>query len=341
MLNVKDEKLNFLDSLFTQKDFYFLNSLDDEISLIQNQIKKQENKRDIIVEAINSFENDIKNSNQNNISLVSNLLEDVEKSFVLVNTNIKSLYELKEILSDINTRIINLLVLIESHPSSPNLYAEHVDKLKETIMYYSNNCTDIKNTIVNNDLLINEFLSSSKFKSIFNTKEVENINAENISAPKINEKETSNKSFYSHSDIDADETVYNSNLLRISEKENRVYLPYSNDEIKSYLTQFPNDYKSPKDVIVKEFISPLNYYLKHPVLARFRETYSLIRDREGKSIIEAIKYSMNLMFTYELNPAIIAACKTQEQLENYLNCLEKKQLEDFKDFEIKFEINPL
>ena len=57
--------------------------------------------------------------------------------------------------------------------------------------------------------------------------------------------------------------------------------------------------------------------------------------------MDAIKHSMNLMFTYELNPTIIAACKTQEQLENYLDCLQNNQLDNFKDFEIKFEISPL
>ena len=50
---------------------------------------------------------------------------------------------------------------------------------------------------------------------------------------------------------------------------------------------------------------------------------------------------MDMMFHYDLNPTIIAACKSQDQLENYLECLKNKNLSDFKDFEIKFEIVPL
>ena len=46
------------------------------------------------------------------------------------------------------------------------------------------------------------------------------------------------------------------------------------------------------------------------------------------------------MFHYELNPAIIAACKTEQQLENYLECQEKNKLNEFKDFEIRFEVLP-
>lgn len=48
-----------------------------------------------------------------------------------------------------------------------------------------------------------------------------------------------------------------------------------------------------------------------------------------------------MMFNYSLNPAIIAACKSQNQLENYLKCMDGKSLDDFKDFEIKFEVAPL
>ena len=81
--------------------------------------------------------------------------------------------------------------------------------------------------------------------------------------------------------------------------------------------------------------------MKHPVVARFREAYSLIRDRESKSVIDAFKFAIDMMFRYDLNPVIIAACKTQDQLEHYLSCLEKNTLDNFTDFNIKFEVNPL
>ena len=114
----------------------------------------------------------------------------------------------------------------------------------------------------------------------------------------------------------------------------------SQSNLNDYLKYYPDTYSSVEDVIKKEFTFPRKYYIKHSVLARFRETYALIRDREAKSISEAIKYAFELMFRYEINPAIIAACKTQEDLEDYLNCLENNKLNDFKRFQIKFEINP-
>lgn len=197
-------------------------------------------------------------------------------------------------------------------------------------------------------MFLNEFLSSDRFKNIFkdiytNIPDMESESKIYKPIPEDINSKTSNISQNETISLSSDdiENIYHNKVLRVSEKENKVYLPYMHSEIKSYLLQFPEDYKTPEDVIKNEFIFPLDYYIKHPVLSRFRETYSLVRDREAKSIIEAIKYSMNLMFTYELNPTIIAACKTQEQLESYLTCLENNSLEEFKDFEIKFEISPI
>lgn len=340
MLNTKESNINFLDSLFTQKDFYFLNSSEEEIKLIQNQIDKEQEIREFIVETINSFENNLKNLNKDNISPFADLLDELNKSFVLVNFNIKSLLSLKEDLKNINSSIINLLVAIESNPNNKQSHIEQANSLSQCISNYSNSCTSIKSQISDNDLFIKGFLNSNKFKNIFNTPHSSNSTSSVYNTFDVNIS-TDKKIEDVVDSSDDTNNIYNSNVLRVSEKENKVYLPYKNSEIKSYLVQFPKDYSSAEDVIEKEFIFPLERYIKHPVLSRFRETYSLVRDREAKPVMEAIKHSMDLMFTYELNPTIIAACKTQEQLENYLNCLENNELDNFKDFEIKFEISPI
>lgn len=336
MSYAETKKIDFLNSLFTQKDFNFLNSLEEEINLIQNQIEKQNKTREIIVDTINYIESNIKDLSKNTISSVSNLLSNIEKSFISVNSNIKSLYELKDTLTTINAGIIDLLVSIEFNPSSSSKYFDQVESLKKSISAYSNDSIKIKNKVANNDLSLNNFLSSESFKTV--AKEIFPKDYIFNTTNDVPEKKESN--IYKVNAVDSSSN-FSSNLLRISEKENKVYLPYNNGEINSYLEQFPEDYRSAKDVIHKEFIFPLDRYTKHPVLARFREAYSLIRDREAKSVMEAIKYSMNLMFSYELNPAIIAACKTENQLQTYLDCLTNNKLDEFKEFEIKFEVAPL
>lgn len=129
--------------------------------------------------------------------------------------------------------------------------------------------------------------------------------------------------------------------LVVSEKNNSVYLPYRVSEIESYLSNYPEEYSSNEDVINKEFILPLSHFIHHSSMARFREAYSLCRDREAKPIIESMKYAFSLAFKSNLNPVIIAACRTQEQLYNYIECLDSNHLDNFKDFEILYEINPL
>ena len=75
-------------------------------------------------------------------------------------------------------------------------------------------------------------------------------------------------------------------------------------------------------------------------MARFRETYSLYRDREALSVLESVKNAMKLAFKGNLNPAIVAACKTRKQLSNYLLCLDENKLDDFTDFQIIYDMNP-
>lgn len=137
------------------------------------------------------------------------------------------------------------------------------------------------------------------------------------------------------------EITKDNNILLISEYTQQVFLPYKIKELNDYLLTFPNDYKSIDEVVEKEYILPLEYYISSPYFSRFREAFSLSRDREAKSFWESLKYAFEIMINNKLNPAIIAACKTQEQLSNYIECLENNKLNDFTDFEIRFEISPL
>lgn len=128
--------------------------------------------------------------------------------------------------------------------------------------------------------------------------------------------------------------------LVISEKENKVYLPYRKTELKAYMSQYPTQYFSYKNVIEKEFILPLSHFMNNQSVARFRETYSLYRDREATSSLTAFQKAFSLTFKQNLNPAIIAACKTKKQLDNYLLCLAENKTDEFTDFEILYDMNP-
>lgn len=49
---------------------------------------------------------------------------------------------------------------------------------------------------------------------------------------------------------------------------------------------------------------------------------------------------MELLFNYNLHPAIISACKNIDELDIYLDYLENNETDKFNCFNIKFEIAP-
>jgi len=141
-------------------------------------------------------------------------------------------------------------------------------------------------------------------------------------------------------DFDNGEYIEGNSILVISEKKRTVLLPYTKDDLQKYYEQFPKSYRDLRDVIQKQFVLPIDYF-KYYSVSRFREGYSLLRNREGRPVFDSLKFGMNLMFKYNLHPAIITACKTEEDLNEYLKCLDNDKTKEFNKFVIKFEVTPL
>lgn len=323
----------FLNNLFTTKEFEFINHIDSDSENLAYLIKEEEKLRDILVIVINNLQDLVsKNNEKEKAKLIEEKLVEAKNKFELINTNIQVLQECKKNFDNINNSIIELLIKMESNSENENNYEAAILELKENISKFSVEFEEIKLKVISNEDIVNNFLEEEEISTYLNYIEL-NLN-KNIKEEIKEQKDKEIKVEISLSDK-------NSSVLKISEKDKKVYLPYSAKELSEYLSRYPEQYSSLDDVIEKEFILPSDFYLKHPVVARFRETYSLIRDRESKSVLDAIKFSVDLMFRYNLNPAIIAACKTQEQLENYLTCLDKNELDKFSDFEIIFELTPL
>lgn len=125
--------------------------------------------------------------------------------------------------------------------------------------------------------------------------------------------------------------------LIISEKENKIYLPYTTDELEMYLKYYPESYSNLEEVVRKEFILPVTTFSNHPYKSRFKETYNLMRNREDKNIIISFIYAIILFGMKKLNPAIIAACKTKKELEGYIDCLKNNNLDNFKIFKTVYK----
>ena len=292
------------DGIFNSNELYLLQNFEANLVNINLKIAEQENKKN---EVTCLFDTLSKTDSVSKIESKKDYSEEINNISEKFAKNIEKLNSLKSLLIDINSGFISL---------SRNASSDEVAmNLKEKINSYFSTYEEIKKDIMLADIEVDRF--------------VKRINSSNDKKSEEVSEELS------------DGNIQNNNTLIISEKDNKVFLPYTVSEIQSYMEKYPKEYKSLEYVINKEFILPLDYYTKHPSLARFREAYSLIRDREAKSVFDALKYALNIMFKYDLNPAIISACKTEEALNLYIECLENKDLSKFNLFKIEFRLNPL
>lgn len=139
--------------------------------------------------------------------------------------------------------------------------------------------------------------------------------------------------------IDVDLEPCDNNTLLVSEKEQKAYLPFFYSKVKEIYQNSKDMYETLQDVVDTLFVLPLDNF-KNSAISRFRESFYLIRNKEKGSLSKAIDLGLELMFKYELNPIIIAACRNLEELDIYLDCLEEQEVQDFPCFEIKFEVMP-
>lgn len=128
-------------------------------------------------------------------------------------------------------------------------------------------------------------------------------------------------------------------LLIISEKNQKAYLPYKYNDLEAIYNSSCGKYKSFNEIINDLYVLPLENF-KNSSFSRFRETFNLITKKEHKSIIEALDLALELMFKAELSPIIIAGCRNLDELDIYLDCLDENDLENYPCFSIRFEVAP-
>lgn len=132
--------------------------------------------------------------------------------------------------------------------------------------------------------------------------------------------------------------INNNKVLFISEKQNKVVLPYTISELEKIL-KVNSKYNTLQEIIENEYTFSLDRF-KNASISRFKEGYNLMRKKEKASIVDSLNLALELSFNNLLNPAVIAACKNLDELDIYLDCLDSKELEKFEFFEVKYEISP-
>lgn len=135
--------------------------------------------------------------------------------------------------------------------------------------------------------------------------------------------------------------VSDNKTLIISERLEKIYLPYKKAELLTYIENNPKAYKSLEDVVTQEFTLPFQFFKNQSSKSRFSETYKLLKDRDDQGFIKAVSYAFKIATKRNLNPVIIAACKNKFELESYVYYLDSNNLNNFRFFDIIYEVNPL
>lgn len=266
---------------------------------------------------------DMKNALQEEKSFLSDYLKSQQRINNSLHVNIRQLVD-SQVISDLKqsekfcTDLSNMTKMLKK--SNTNISS--VKKLINSFNLIVPESADCKKQIENfNDLYI------KLFDKIIKTTTLLEKYLDGFNNPKTNIENTIEEST-------------TENTLLISEVDGKVVLPYTLGELNEILANNPNEYETISDVIDKVYTKPLKYY-RNSSIARFKEAFKLIKERENGTFGQALDLAFELLSNYNLHPAIISACKNLNELDVYLSCLEYNELKDFHFFKTIFKMNPL
>ena len=296
-----------LNQFLSNSESQFLTGLLGKIMQTKTELNSLETDKEKIIKKI---------VNQNGTSEPRNKREyenSSETALESINIISKNLYELLNNYNTIN-QLNSFIVKRCDESFSDYNFKEDIDKLTIKIKETEELAEQIKEDNKKNYLIINSFIESEK----------EEVTKEKYDIDSVQEVTL--------------ETLKDNPVLKICER--RVELPYTKKEVEDFMREYPNDYKTPQEVISKEFVTRMSIYKKHPILSRFKETYYMCRTKEMMSIFDSFNFAKSIMFRSDINSYIIAAVKSKRQLEEYIECMEKNKLDEYKYFKIIYEINP-
>ena len=282
--------------------------------------------------------------------LEENIYSDIEEL-----RNYENVYKQKIEVGNNNLQSLYIVLEKEAEKENINILNLLIDKTTALIKEYNNQIYKINKNIA----LLEELLEKSSYLNEGIIRQT--INMYNMEYQDI--KKDFNSNIWSNEDstiIDDMETneeynnqmedtieiknienyaIENNDTLLISEILNKVVLPYTAEEVIKELENEDNYYSTVYDVIESEFTKPLSYY-KNQFFARYKETIKLATEREGYKKTDAIILALEMMKKRYLYPAVITACRNIDELDVYIDCLDKNELDDFKIFKIKYELYP-
>lgn len=308
--------------------FYDFNILDNFIksNLISNLKAEKEN----IKQIINLYEN----KKSNLLAITTNMIEITDlmdekklENFYQTVSSLKDSFEHIEVIQALASKLEkDLNETISLYDKS---LENNKDEIKANLVEYNKRRDELSNKIFEFENINTAVLNSAIELSL-------KVSNKKLKKKNVLEKDTMIKKEIK---VDIELEPHDNNVLIISEKEQKAYLPFFYSEVKNIFQNSNNQYQTLQDVVDDLYIISLDKF-KNSSIARFREAFHLIRNKEKGSITKALDLGLELMFNYSLNPIVVAACRNLDELDIYLDCLEENELYDFNCFEIRFEVMP-
>lgn len=307
--------------------FYKFDLLDNFIQ--DNLIIQLKEEKEEISQILTLYDN----KKSNLLAITDNMLEmtyGIEESKLdYFHETIDSIKQSFENINDIeNLSNILITILRETISLYDKSLENNQEEIKANLVEYNKKRDELSKKILDfenkNTIILNSIISLSL--------DIQSKKKKNSSFIKENLVKNTNR-------VDVEIEPKDNNVLIVSEKDQKAYLPFFYSDVKDIYNNSKNQYETIQDVVDNLYVVPLAKF-KNSAIARFRESFLLIKNKVKGSITKAIDLGLELMFRYDLNPIVIAACRNLDELDIYLDCLEENELNDFSCFEIKFEIMP-
>ena len=315
-----------------------------ELENYKNSYSKRISLYNIYLDTMQAFENEIVERNNLNKEEIEDKIKVFQIQINKINSNLELLSNL---LNDINaTGNINIEKKIlnkynQKYKEIKNKYiANSVSEEQITESYIYALMADLSKTL---EKMKEEYIKD--MNKIIEEKENSKYAEEKNDMQFVDDKENSamqkeNTIEPKEEKVEKSAQLKNNNTLLISEKLGKVVLPYRAEEVLDILKNENNKYNSAEEVIEDKFVRKLSDF-KIQFASRYKETMKLARERENYSFGDAVLLATEMMKKRFLHPAIISACRTLNELDVYLDCLDKNELEDFKIFKIQYELYPM
>ena len=250
----------------------------------------------------------------------------------------------KEAASSNNKSSKNSIDISNNIVSTPSI--SNIDNLKKVTL---DSLETTSKTTTSTTLATDETITTKAINKLDESSENENVSDKENNLDNLNDSDDSNYQETIQEESQSENISVNNrvtklplqdnNTLIISEKDNLVYLPFKVEDLKKEFLEKEKKYTGLIDLINHEYIYPISKY-RNTVTSRFREAYSLMVNKEKSSALSGLELGLELAFNYSLHPAVITACKSLDELDDYLDALDAKDMSMFKDFKVEFEVLP-